>query len=66
MDVLQGNIHIARHLRAIGYGLDELVGPMRGVGVKQPDPEIAGERVQFPQQGANCMATRPGATSLLP
>ena len=52
VNVLQRNVHVARHLRAFGDRLDQLIGPMRRVGVEQADPEIARQRVQLAQQRA--------------
>ena len=53
VDVLERNVHVTRHLRASGDGPDEFVRPVRGMGVKQADPEIACERIQFAQQRAD-------------
>ena len=53
VDVLERNVHVARDLFAFGDGLDEFVRPMRRMRVKQANPEIALERIQFAQQRAD-------------
>ncbi len=53
VDVLQGDVHVARHLGAFGDGLNQLVRPVRRVGVEQANPELAGQGIQLAQQGAN-------------
>ena len=40
-DVLQGHVHVAGHLGAFGDGPDQLVAPVRRMGVKDADPEVA-------------------------
>ena len=45
MNVLQGNIDIARDFGALGDGLDQFVRPMRRMSIEQPNPEIPGELV---------------------
>src|ERR1035437_238150 len=51
--MLQGDINIARDLGAVRDGLDQLIRPMRRVGVKQANPEITGQGIQFAQEGAD-------------
>lgn len=55
-DVLQGNVDVAGDFRALGDGLDELVAPMRGVGVEQANPEVALDGVELAQERRQCGA----------
>jgi hypothetical protein len=52
VDVLQRNVNITRDLRALGDGLDEFIGPVRGVRVEQANPEITRQVVKFAQESA--------------
>ena len=52
MDVLQRHVHVARDFRALGNRRDEFVGPVRGMRVKQANPEFTRQRVQRAQQRA--------------
>src|ERR1051326_1086532 len=52
VDVLQRHVDVTRDLRAGGDGLDQLITPVRGMRVEQPNPEIALDGVQLPQQRA--------------
>ena len=54
--MLQRDIDILRDLVALGDGLDQLVRPMRRVGVKQAHPEVAFDAVDLAQQGAKRVA----------
>ena len=53
VDVLERHVHVARDLWAFGDRLNQFIRPMRRMRVKQADPEIAGQRIQFAQQRAN-------------
>ncbi len=53
VDMLERKVHITRDFFAIGDGLDKFVRPMRRMCVKQANPEIAFERIQFTEQRAN-------------
>jgi hypothetical protein len=57
VNVLERNIHIARHFFALGNGLDEFICPVRRMRVKQTNPEITLQRIQFAQQCANARGT---------
>jgi hypothetical protein len=48
---LQGNINIARDFGALRDRLNEFVGPVGGVGVKEADPEITFEPVESAKEG---------------
>ena len=50
-DVLQRHVDVAGDLRAFGDRADELVAPVRRMGVEQADPEIALDRLQLAEQG---------------
>src|SRR4029079_19481921 len=50
-NVLERDIDVFRNLVALGDGGDELVRPMRRVGVEQADPEIAFDLVDLAEQG---------------
>lgn len=52
MDVLQGHVNVARDLRTVRDGPDQIVGPVGGMGVEQTDPELARQGIQFPEQRA--------------
>ena len=57
-DVLERDVDVAGDLRALGDGADELVAPMRGVRVKQANPEITFDGVEFAQERRECGAAR--------
>lgn len=56
-DVLQGNIDIAGDFGTLGDGLDEFIGPMRGVGVEEADPEVAFEFIESAEEGGEGFAS---------
>ncbi len=47
VDMLQGNIDVARDLVALRDGLDQFVAPVRRVRVKQAHPEVALDFLNF-------------------
>ena len=49
-NVLQRDIDVFRDLVALGDGFDQFIAPMRGVGVEESDPEVAGNFIQFAQE----------------
>src|ERR1017187_4387390 len=53
VNVLKGNINIARDLWALGNGANQLIRPMRRMRVEQTEPELTGQGIQLVQQGAN-------------
>jgi hypothetical protein len=57
-DVLERHVDVARHLGALGDRPDQLVAPVRRVGVEDADPEVALDRVQLPQQRGERGAAR--------
>ncbi len=46
MDMLKRDVNITGDFGRGCDGLDEFIGPMRGVRVKQPDPKIPGNRIE--------------------
>ena len=57
-DVLERDIDVAGHFGALCDGADEFVAPMRGVCVKQANPEITFDGVQFAQERGERGAAR--------
>jgi len=56
-NVLERDVDITRDLRAIGDGADKFVTPVRGVGVKEANPEIAFDGVEFAEESRESGAT---------
>ena len=50
MDVLEGHVHIAGDMGVAGDGGDEVVAPMRGVGVEETNPKLAADFADFIQK----------------
>ena len=53
MDVLERDVDIPRHFRTLGNGLNQLVRPMRWMGIQQANPEPARQPIQLAQQCAD-------------
>src|ERR1035441_2647671 len=45
VNMLEGNINVARDLGALGNGANQLVRPMRRVSVEQAEPELTGQGI---------------------
>ena len=52
MDVLQGHVHISRHLSTRRNCLDKLIRPMGRMGIKQTNPEVPLDIVEFTKERA--------------
>ena len=60
MNVLEGHVDVADHLRIAGDGGDHVVAPVSGMGVEQANPELARDGAERVEQGG-----QPGSPRLV-